>query len=181
MFFRRIFLPVFLIIIVFLGYSLITNSQFFKFDSFFENFTNSKNQDNPIQNEDVIPAMNEETAKTNENEKSEDDNASAIEPVQRKIQVEVLNGCGEGGIAATVTKYLRKNNIDVVNIGNHTSFDFKKTKLWQRVDKPEPAQNIADLLGLTNENIDNKIDSSLQLDVTIILGSDYKTLKPFNN
>jgi hypothetical protein len=181
MFFRRIILPVFLIIVVFFGYSLITSSQFFEFDSFFENFANSKNQDNPVQNEDITPAISEETTQIDEAVKAEDDKISVIEPVQRKIQVEVLNGCGEGGIAATVTKYLRKNNIDVVNIGNHTSFDFKKTKLWQRVNKPEPAQNIADLLGLTNESIDSKIDPSLQLDVTIILGSDYKTLKPFNN
>lgn len=181
MFFKRIIFPVFLILIVLIGYSFITNSQFLDLDSVFKSFFTSQSQVNQSTNENDNSAISDEITGTDENVTTEDHNATIIEPVQRKIQVEVLNGCGAGGIAATVTEYLRKNNIDVVNIGNHTSFDFKKTKLWQRVDKVEPARNVAQLLGLTNESIDSKIDPSLQLDVTIILGNDYNTLKPFSN
>jgi hypothetical protein len=164
-----------------LGYLLITNSQLFRFDSFFKNLTSSSNQTDQQQNENEIAAAEEKTDKTINEQKPEEDKTSTIKPVERKIQVEVLNGCGVAGIASDVTKYLRENNIDVVNIGNHTSFDFNKTKIWQRVNKTEPAQNIAGLLGLDNGSIESKIDSNLQLDVTIILGNDYNTLKPFNN
>jgi hypothetical protein len=168
-------------LVIILGYLLITNSQLFQFDSIFKNLTSSQDQTNQTLNEDKTTAVEEKTNNIQDEVKTVEDKTSTIKPVERKIQVEVLNGCGVSGIAADVTEYLRKNNIDVVNIGNHTSFDFNKTKLWQRVNKTEPVQNVAALLGLDSGSIESKIDSDLQLDVTIILGNDYKTLKPFNN
>ncbi len=152
-----------------------------QFDSFVESITSNQNPaDNP-QDQTVSGTENEnmtEAATTSETAKEE---KAIIEPVTPKLQVEVLNGCGADGIASKVTKYLRDNKIDVVNIGNYSSFNIKKTVLWERVDKSEPAQKIAQLLGLNTDDITSKIDSNLQLDVTIILGADYKTLTPFRN
>lgn len=176
--FRRVIFPIFIILVIIFGYLLITNSQLFQFDSLVSSLTSSQDQ---ALNEDETAAIEGKTNNTTDEIKTEEDKTPTIKPVERRIQVEVLNGCGVSGIAADVTEYLRKNNIDVVNIGNHTSFDFNKTKLWQRVNKTEPVQNVAALLGLDNGSIESKIDSDLQLDVTIILGNDYKTLKPFSN
>ena len=65
-------------------------------------------------------------------------------------------------------------------MGNFTRFDIKKTMVWERV-KDTDSQRIAQLLGVSDDNIDSKIDPNLQLDITIVLGSDYSTLKPFIN
>lgn len=163
-----------------MGYSLIKDTQFLRFDSLFKSFTSqAQTEEKPNNNINIVAT--EENTKADGSEINKDDKATVIEPVQRNIQVEVLNACGESGIAATVTKYLRENNIDVVNLGNYTRFDIKKSILWQRVDKTEPSERIAELLGLNTKSIDSKIDPNLQLDVTIILGADYKNLKPFND
>lgn len=164
-----------------MGYSLIKDTQFLRFDSLFNNFGSSQNQTEEKTDNGANVLTTGENTKTDGSEITNDDKTSAIEPVQRKIQVEVLNACGKSGIAATVTKYLRDNNIDVVNMGNHTRFDVKKSTLWQRVDKTGPSEKVAELLGLSTKSIESKIDPNLQLDVTIILGEDYKTLKPFND
>ncbi len=54
------------------------------------------------------------------NKQTEKQKASSI------VQLEVLNGCGTSGIADKFTDYLRKQNFDVVQIGNYISFDIDK-------------------------------------------------------
>lgn len=102
-----------------------------------------------------------------------------ITPVARRTQVEVLNGCGVDGIASQTTQYLRKNNIDVVDVSNYQNFEVKKTLILDRTGNPEKAREVARLLGIPLEQIKLEKNTSLQLDATIILGSDYKTLLPF--
>ena len=51
------------------------------------------------------------------------------------IQLEVLNGCGIGGVADKITSYLRQNNFDVVQVGNYTSFDIDNTLVVDRTGK----------------------------------------------
>ena len=150
----------------------------FDFGSLFDSFSSSQTRVDPTQQGEDVAAMEEKTGA--ESHQSEGDSKSLIEPVQQKLQVEVLNACGASGIASTVTKYLRERNVDVVNMGNFTRFDIKKTMVWERV-KDTDSQRIAQLLGVSDDNIDSKIDPNLQLDITIVLGSDYSTLKPFIN
>ncbi len=48
------------------------------------------------------------------------------------IEVEILNGCGEPGIAARFSEFLRDKRVDVVRSENADNFDYTKTVLIQR-------------------------------------------------
>ncbi|MCB0311741.1 MAG: LytR C-terminal domain-containing protein, partial [Calditrichaeota bacterium] len=99
--------------------------------------------------------------------------------VARRIQVEVLNGCGVDGLAEQITNYLREKNIDVVSRGNYTHFDVPLTTVLDRVDNRERSLQIINVLGLPEKQLQLQKDSNLQLDATIVLGADYKKLIPF--
>lgn len=101
------------------------------------------------------------------------------QPAQRKIQIEILNGAGAPGIASRLTRYFRKNDIDVVFSGNYKNFGVKKTKILNRSGNSRHARKIASLLGLDSRRVSLKKNTSLQLDVTLIIGADYKKLKAF--
>jgi len=182
--FRRVIPLILLIFITLWGYSQLKDSEFLKFITDTEDMNGNAE---PVGNQSGAADLQADKEAITDNSQSNNsapaeatgEKQPPIEPVQRNLQVEVLNGCGAGGIASKVTQYLRRENVDVVNIGNHSNFNVKKTVLWKRTDKAEAAPKIAELLGVSKEKIDSKIDPNLQLDVTIILGSDYKSLKPF--
>jgi len=69
----------------------------------------------------------------------------------------------------------------VVGRDNYKNFNVKESFLIDRVGNKDRALKIAESLGLTSSNIQIVPDSNLQLDVTIVLGSNYKNLRPFNN
>ena len=49
------------------------------------------------------------------------------EPDGDIIQVEVRNGCGVSGLAEGMRQFLRQKGFDVVEVGNHSSFNQAKT------------------------------------------------------
>jgi len=104
-----------------------------------------------------------------------DDN-TAIKPqnVQQLIQVEVLNGCGVTGIGDALTDILRAKGIDVVKTGNYRSFDIDNTFIIDRLGKIETANRVADSLNLNKRFIITEKNKSYFLDLTIIIGKDYK-------
>jgi len=95
-----------------------------------------------------------------------------------KIQVEVLNGCGVSGIAEKLTDYLRINNVDVVNLGNYRSFEIENSIIIGRNEKIHNAEIVAALVGLDENSIIQQINPDYLLDVTFILGKDYRDLIP---
>jgi len=95
-----------------------------------------------------------------------------------KIQVEVLNGCGVSGVAEKLTDYLRTNNIDVVNLGNYRSFEIENSIIIGRNEKIQNAEIVAAIVGLDNRNIIQQINPDYLLDVTFVLGKDYRNLIP---
>ncbi len=103
----------------------------------------------------------------------------ALEPVKQNTQVEVLNGCGVSGIAKSTTDFLRQSDIDVVYMGNHTSYSVPNSRIIDRTGDRDTALRIAEILGIDSQFVETEMDNSKQLEVTIILGKDYKTLKPF--
>lgn len=104
-----------------------------------------------------------------------------LEPVSRSLQIEVLNGCGKEGLAKNITSYLRQKDIDVVSQGNYVNFNVRKSMIIDRVDDPEKMKMLAKILGISPDQIQVKIEPNLQLDATVVLGKDYKSLRPFNN
>ena len=94
--------------------------------------------------------------------------------VQQLIQVEVLNGCGVAGIGDGFTDILRAKGIDVVKTGNYRSFDIDNTFLIDRMGKIETANRVADSLNLDKRFIITEKNKSYFLDLTIVIGKDYK-------
>jgi len=93
------------------------------------------------------------------------------------IQLEVLNGCGVPGLANDVTSTLRKNGFDVVETGNFENFDMQNTVVIARTFNKQNAQRVADALGVKNENVFIEASEDFYLDATVVIGSDYKSLK----
>jgi hypothetical protein len=101
-----------------------------------------------------------------------------IDSTKARIQIEVLNGCGVSGIADKLTDYLRVNYIDVVNLGNYRSFEIENSIIISRNDKIINAEKVAALVGLDENSIIQQTNSDYLLDVTFILGKDYRNLIP---
>jgi hypothetical protein len=107
---------------------------------------------------------------------SEDD--LLIDSTKARIQIEVLNGCGVSGIADKLTDYLRTNKVDVVNLGNYRSFEIENSIIISRNGKIKNAEKVATLVGLDENRIIQQLNSDYLLDVTFILGKDYRNLIP---
>mgnify|MGYP006425911723 CR=1 FL=1 len=96
------------------------------------------------------------------------------------IQVEVRNGAGVDHLAAEMTQFLRDRGFDVVEVGNHSSFNQEHSVVIDRVGDMESAQRVAAALGVPPERVQQHIRRDYYLDASIIIGQDYKTLEPFN-
>jgi len=90
------------------------------------------------------------------------------------IQVEVLNGCGKNGVADELTGLLRKNNFDVVNTGNYKTFDVSYSIVIDRSGSLQNAVKLADLLKIDHKNVIEQVNKNYFLDVTLIVGKDYR-------
>ncbi|MBN8546379.1 MAG: LytR C-terminal domain-containing protein [Ignavibacteria bacterium] len=102
--------------------------------------------------------------------------------VQRLIQVKIYNGCGIKGLGEKVTEYLRKNNFDIIDAENYSSFDVEETLVIDNRGNRENALQTAKVLGVDpKKNVSENINEDYLLDVIVIIGKDYKNLKPFNN
>jgi len=95
------------------------------------------------------------------------------------IQVEVRNGCGIGGLASRMTDYLRSYGFDVVEHGDFSTFDVESTRVVDRIGNADAAKQVAIALGLTDADIVEEVRPDSYLDVSVIIGKDYRSLLPF--
>jgi hypothetical protein len=100
------------------------------------------------------------------------------------VRVQVLNGCGIKGAAADVTEYLRTSGrpefqFDVVDQGNFATFDVTETLILDRGESMDAARRIASQLGVDGEHVLTSplAENVLDIDVSVLLGSDYAALK----
>lgn len=109
-----------------------------------------------------------------------DDEAIIIEGSRRRaIQLDVLNATDERGLAQRATDFLREKGFDVVEMGNYLIKDQDQTIVYDRTGKMDGALSVAEALGVPQEQVIQKIDPTLYIDVTVIIGRDYRTLKPW--
>lgn len=101
-------------------------------------------------------------------------------------KIQVLNGCGEPGVALVFLNYLRKKGFDVVEKdnyylvgsgGNNVYWDMKETIVIDRSGVSKAVQKIGKILG--TPNIIQQISNDLMVDATVIIGHDYKQLSVF--
>lgn len=100
-----------------------------------------------------------------------------------EIDVEVLNGCGEPGLASKFSNYLRSEQLDVVRSDNADHFDYTATFLIQRNENVEGMKLVAEALGFDVSNpsqVKVETDANLDVDVTLIIGKDYASIKSFD-
>lgn len=96
------------------------------------------------------------------------------------IQVEVRNGCGVDHLAARTTQFLRDRGFDVVEVGDHTSFDVQHSRVIDRVGDIETAKRVAAALNIPEERVVQDVQPALYLDASVIIGHDYERLEPFD-
>ncbi|HEX2786326.1 MAG TPA: LytR C-terminal domain-containing protein [Ignavibacteria bacterium] len=95
------------------------------------------------------------------------------------VQLEVLNGTSQSGVAGIFTDFLRKQGFDVVDYGNYQSNDEPKTLIIDRTGNNLKCKKIAASLGVNEKNIIQQINPELYIDASVVIGKDYKELKPF--
>jgi len=97
------------------------------------------------------------------------------------IQVEVLNGAGVDHLAWETTQFLRDQGFDVVNTGNAQSFDYEQSVVIDRIGDLESARRVARALEISPDRVRQEVRTDYYLDASVILGDDYRTLRPFRN
>jgi hypothetical protein len=93
-------------------------------------------------------------------------------PPADRVRVEVLNAAGVPGLARAATHTLRQRGLDVVYFGNAGSRARDSSVVIDRVGKPETAGQVAKALGIAT--VESVPDTTLYVDVTVILGGDWK-------
>ncbi len=94
------------------------------------------------------------------------------------IQLDVLNGCGASGAAQKFTDFLRKRNFDVVQSANYKTFDVERSLVIDRTGHLNNARKVAYALGIEEQNIVQQINPDYYLHVSVVIGHDYRNLKP---
>ena len=93
-----------------------------------------------------------------------------------KAEIEILNGCGESGIANLYSNYLIKKGFDVIDSRNADNFEYLNTTIVvHKKDKLNIAKNLANILKIKTVSIDERGI----WDLSLIIGRDYKNLASF--
>jgi len=99
----------------------------------------------------------------------------------RKVQVMILNGCGDKGVAQLYTNFLRNNGYDVIDYDNAKHFNFENTKIKIHNKKHENYETeIINLLSIKPNNIEYNYSKNIFYDMTLIIGYDFKELNSYN-
>jgi len=105
------------------------------------------------------------------------ENPEAVYKKNNSIRTEVLNGCGVNRLAIKVANLLRNKGFNVVRIGDASQAGLDETVVLERNNENmENAEYFAKRIGC--KNVGKDVDNALFLDVTIIIGHDYKKIFP---
>ncbi|MEO8199789.1 MAG: LytR C-terminal domain-containing protein [Gemmatimonadota bacterium] len=96
--------------------------------------------------------------------------AYAIPSADNRVVIEVMNGTPRQGLARTVTRLLREQGLDVVFFGSTDSTD--STRVVVRRGDHRAAEMVAKALG--TGRVVEEIDTLRRVDVSVILGKDYR-------
>jgi hypothetical protein len=97
---------------------------------------------------------------------------AVVDPAPRSGRVEVLNASGRSGVARAVTQRLRAAGFDVVFYGNAAAAHGDSTIVLDRVGRDDVARAVARELRIAR--VATLPDSTLFLDATVVLGTDWE-------
>lgn len=110
------------------------------------------------------------------NDESEESNAKENEIKETKskseITIEVLNATSRSGLASSVAEKLKEEGYNVTKIGNYKTTSNMATTIISRTDSNEYAKKVKSFLGIGT--VKTEKEETSKVDVTVILGSDYK-------
>ena len=96
------------------------------------------------------------------------------------IQIDVMNGCGDAGMASKCSAFLRARGFDVVEMRNYKTFDLDHSMVIDRTGNMENAERVARALGVGSKNIIQQINQDYYVDVSVVIGKDYSSLRAFD-
>jgi hypothetical protein len=97
-----------------------------------------------------------------------------------RIQIEILNGCGQRYIAKMYQDFLRYEGYDVMDAKNAGS-KYEHTTVYLHRGDPEMALHLSSVVGVNDSLIIKRIDESLMFDVSIVIGNDFTELDSYNS
>ncbi|MEA3287552.1 MAG: LytR C-terminal domain-containing protein [Candidatus Marinimicrobia bacterium] len=95
------------------------------------------------------------------------------------VSVEILNGCGVSGVAALFKDIVHEKTFDVLNTENAAHFHYDNTIIIARTSNTDAAFKLAEELGIDRGKVSIEKDASLAVDITMIIGHDYKTVPAY--
>lgn len=63
---------------------------------------------------------------------------------------------------------------------NYKTFDLEKSLVIDRAGDMLNAEKVAYAIGVAKENVIQQINQDYYVDVSVVIGKDYHTLRPFN-
>jgi hypothetical protein len=96
-----------------------------------------------------------------------------------QIQINLLNGCGDQGVARRTMNYLRSMGFDVVEIDNYSRFSVQRSFVIDRVGDSISTIKTAKAMGIDDSLRVVRIDSTMYVRCSVVLGKDYRNLKPY--
>ncbi len=102
--------------------------------------------------------------------------AGPVQAPSGRVRVEVLNATRTSGLARIGRDVLRARGYDVVNMGNAQGFSADSSLVLDRVGNLEQARQVAGTLGISR--VESRRDPNLVLEVTVVLGSDWRAPSP---
>ena len=98
-----------------------------------------------------------------------------------RIQLMVLNGSGQSELARKFTDYLRARKFDVVEMENYSRSDVEQSFIIDKIHDTTASQKVAYALGVDPARITLQVDSNAFVDAAIVIGRDYRSLKPMKD
>jgi hypothetical protein len=94
-------------------------------------------------------------------------------------KLEVVNGTSEAGLGQRVADHLRRLGYDVVDVRTQRFSGPMRTAFVDRSGSPGALSDLEALLELTPDRFRSELDRTLFLDVTVVVGSDLRTIPAF--
>jgi hypothetical protein len=97
----------------------------------------------------------------------------------RAVEIEVLDGAGSMRATQQVTNVLRSQGYDVVEMKKNSDGLIERTYVVDRSGNLDAARTLASDLGISQDKVFQKIDRTVFLDITVMVGKDFSRLKGF--
>ena len=95
------------------------------------------------------------------------------------IKIQILNGCGIGGVASKFKSFLEGKSFKVSNTENADNFNYSNTLIYVNGNFFNQARAIAEELRIDPSNISPGDLKWNNFDITIVLGKNYQSLAPY--